>query len=116
MEHLNRELKSDVSALGTGKTEQAIVCLGKAIGTVEPVLRQFDKINGIQEHNTRHKRTSTKTELIKVVNAILNNELLSEKTTRKYTSFPNPHSLLHKQTESELIKWIKSHIPTSVQS
>ena len=54
MEHLNRTLKSGIGALGSNKTEGAIVRLSKAIGTISPVLENFDD-NGIHHHHTRGK-------------------------------------------------------------
>lgn len=57
MEHLNRELKSAIASC-SGKTEEGILRLGKAIGTVAPVLQHFDEIGNIKHHETRHKATT----------------------------------------------------------
>ena len=47
-EHLNRVVKDAIRGLGANKTEKAITRAGKALGTLEPVLRQFDAENGLQ--------------------------------------------------------------------
>ena len=111
MEHLNRELKKGISALGSGKTQDTIIRLGKALGTVSPILCQFDEIGGIKHHNTRHKLSSMKQHLIEVVNTISNYKVLTYKQGRRYSSFPAPKSLLHKKQENELVNWIKTHVP-----
>ena len=64
MEHLNKELKKGISALGSGKTEDTIIRLGKALGTVGPLVNNFDEVNGIKHHKTRHKPLSMKQDLI----------------------------------------------------
>ena len=43
MEHLNRILKTSIQNLGANKTPNAIINLGKALGTLEPVLANFDE-------------------------------------------------------------------------
>ena len=47
MEHLNRVVKECIKCLGANKTEGAIVRVGKALGTVVPVLDQFDLENDV---------------------------------------------------------------------
>ena len=47
MEHLTAIAKGAINNLGAGKTEKAVVRLGKAIGTISPVLTQFDEDNGL---------------------------------------------------------------------
>ena len=49
-----------------------------------------------------------KQDLIQVIK-ITKYNMLTHIPNRKYESFPNPKSLLHKDTE--LLRWIKTHIP-----
>ena len=58
MEHLNRVAKECISHLGAGKTPKAISRVGKAIGTIAPVLDQFDIINSIKKVSGTHKPPS----------------------------------------------------------
>ena len=98
MEHLNRELKSGIAS-GSGKTEEAILRLGKAIGTVAPALQHFDEIGNIKHHKTRHKATSMKNDLLKVVKHLNQYKVFQSMSGRRFPSFPNQKSLLHKQKD-----------------
>ena len=42
MEHLNRVIKEGVGTLGLNKCESTIIHLGKAIRSLESVVKQFD--------------------------------------------------------------------------
>ena len=57
-EHLNKIIKDAIRGLGANKTEAAIVYAGKALGTLEPVLRQFDAENKIKNPSGAHKPPS----------------------------------------------------------
>ena len=48
-EHLNRVCKDAMHGLGANQTEKAMVRVGKALGTLSPVLDQFDKENDVHE-------------------------------------------------------------------
>lgn len=54
-EHLNRVVKDAIRGLGANKTEPAILHVGKALGTLEPVLRQFDAENKVKKPSGTHK-------------------------------------------------------------
>ncbi len=110
MEHLNKILKNGIGALASNKTEESIVRLGKAIGTVAPVLQNFDAITGIQHHQTRHKPSSMKKDIMKVVESLHRTKIFSSTPGRKFPTFPNPKSLLHKQSSDEIISWIQTHV------
>ncbi|XP_019861291.1 PREDICTED: uncharacterized protein LOC109589693 [Amphimedon queenslandica] len=109
MEHLNREVKSCIAFLQSNKSEQAIVRIGKAIGTLAPVLEQFDSINDIETHHTRHKTASMKKDILHVVDHINTCNVFSEIPGRKLNCFLNISSLLHKKSKTELISYIKTH-------
>ena len=110
MEHLNRELKSGIADLGSGKTEKAILRLGKAIGTVAPVLHQFEEVGNVKRHETRHKAAAMKNDLLKIVNHINQYKVFSNIPGRSLPSFPRQKSLLHKQGEDQIFCWMKTHI------
>ena len=48
MEHLNRTIKSGITALGPNKREATIVRLGKAIGVIDPTVNHFDEFMASQ--------------------------------------------------------------------
>ena len=57
MEHLNRVCKDCIHGLRANKTEAAITRVGKALGTIAPVITKFDQDNGVRETsgNTRNQ-------------------------------------------------------------
>ena len=111
IEHLNRELKNCINP-GSVKKENAVVQVGKAIGTIAPVLQQYDKENHIKSHYTRHKSSDFTKDLQQIVNNLQKESVFKNIEKRKHSTFPNPKSLLHVK-EKELIPWIEGHIESS---
>ena len=70
MEHLNRKLKECIAATRASKTNQTIGWLAKALGTIAPLLHQFDTVNGVKHHHTRHTPASMQQDMVQVVNHI----------------------------------------------
>ena len=56
--HGNAIVKGCVMALGTNKTEAAIQLTTKALGTIVPVLDQFDTEKSVSIQTGAHKRAS----------------------------------------------------------
>ena len=48
-EHLNSVVKDFIRGLGANKTEDAIMRIGKALGTPFPVIENFDEENNITQ-------------------------------------------------------------------
>ena len=49
LEHLNCLCKDSIKGLQANKTKEAIVRNGKVLGTLEPLLKQFDKDNSVSQ-------------------------------------------------------------------
>ena len=112
MEHLNRSVKSGIAALGPNKCETTIIRLGKAIGTIDPIINQFDKVNDILNSRTRHKLASMTKDVKRLANDMKKNKILTCTAHRKYmTNFPKSRSLIHKKAEPELLQWAITHLP-----
>ncbi len=60
MEHLNRSVKEAVHYLGSNKTETSIQRIAKAIGTILPILDQFDNDNKVPCTSSKHARPEKK--------------------------------------------------------
>ena len=54
MEHLNRLVKEAIRNLGANKTENVITGIGRVIGTIAPVLQQFDQENEVASTSGAH--------------------------------------------------------------
>ena len=83
MEHLNGDAKSCIAALQSNKSEEAIIRIGKAI--------------------------TMKKDVLQVVHHINKCNILADIPGRKFPTFTNIISMLHKTSETELISWIKTH-------
>ncbi len=110
MEHLNRILKNGIESLASNKNEKPILTLGKAIGTIGPVLSNFDTINDVDHHKTRHKPDAMKKEILKVTSCIHKLKLFHSTPGRQFPTFPNPRSLVHKSSKDKLNTWIETHL------
>ena len=58
LEHLNRLCKESIKGLQVNKTKEAIVRNSKALGTLEPLLAQFDNDNNVSQPNGAHQSPS----------------------------------------------------------
>ena len=54
MEHLNRTVKECIKSLGANQTDTAILKVSRALGTLLPVLNNFDSVNNVPEVSGIH--------------------------------------------------------------
>ena len=97
-EHLNRVIKDAIRDLGANKTEVAIVCPGKALGTLDPVLRKFDAENNVKKPSGAHKPPSAAKDTQVIIEQLLKTDIFTEKVlpnARLHASFPIPKDFLH---------------------
>ena len=92
MEHLNRVAKECISHLGAGKTPKAISRVGKAIGTIAPVLDQFD-INSIKKVSGTHKPPSHSKDMNVILKFLIQQKVFTHIPNRAHHSFPKPRNL-----------------------
>jgi len=57
-EHLNRLCKNSITHLGANKTESAICQVAQALGTIQPILSNFDCDNAVKANSSLHPETS----------------------------------------------------------
>ncbi len=63
LEHLNRLCRYSVRNLQVNKTEKAIVRVGKTLGTIAPVLDNYDNVNNVTHPSGHHKEPSSKKDI-----------------------------------------------------
>ena len=102
LEHLNRICKTAIKGLGANKTEKSIIRIGKALGTIAPVLDNFDHISGVSEVSGQHHVASAEDDLKLLLDVLKNVAPFSNQPKRKYHSFPKPRDPLHAITKKEL--------------
>ena len=112
IEHLNRLLKDAIKGLGPNKTEKCIIRVGKALGTINPVLHQFDVSNGILTPSGHHAILSEEKDLILLVKELSQTiSVFKICPGRKHRSFPTLLcSMLQHMKYADIIAWIITHI------
>ena len=110
MEHLNRVVKESIKGLGANKTGPAITRIGKALGTIVPVLSNFDRDNGVAHLSGAHQVASTKKDMETIIKELDKAKVFSEINGRSHSSFKNPVDHLHRKPIEELHTWISDHV------
>ena len=88
-------IKDAIHGLGANKTEPAIVHAEKALGTLEPVLHQFDLENKVKKPSGVHKPPSSQMDSQKIIEQLLKTDIFTEKIPCYHISFPKPKYFLH---------------------
>jgi len=106
MEHLNRLAKDAIRSQGANKTNRAISRVGKAVGTLAPVLNQFDKDNCVATPSGKHSRANAKTDISVVVSELIKSDAFVKRAGRKHNTFSHPKNVLHLKARDELLTWM----------
>ena len=108
MEHLNRIVKEAVKGLGSNKTAEAICRVARALGTIAPVLDNFDTVNNTAHQHSSHSVVSADRDIQVVVKDLLKYNIFECVEPRSHTTYSNPKDVL---SCMNLHDWIKSKIP-----
>ncbi len=109
-EHLNRVCKEAVRGLRANKTEKAITKIGKTLGTVVPVLDNYDTENGVTHVSGAHKVPSSGKDVNMIIEHLLKKKIFSINQGRCHSCFSTPRDVLHVLDKDTLMKWIIDHI------
>lgn len=110
MEHLNRLCKEAIAGLRANQHERAVIRVGKAIGTLYPVVEQFDKVNSVASISGAHfKPVSAKDLQCAIVALTKRVHAFKFIPGRQHKSFKNHKPLLQQKPE-DLIGWMNGHI------
>ena len=112
MEHLNRLAKGAMKNLGANKTEKAISRVGRALGTLGPLLDHFDGENAIIPVSGAHCRASTDKDRNIIVGELVRTKVFTTVTGRKHQTFPHPRDVLHAKTREEILQWMTTRLRT----
>ena len=92
-----------VSFYNVNKTERAIERVGKAIGTIAPLLQHFDMETNIKQVSGTHKGANMDKYTELVVNELLKHEIFFG---RKHRTFSSPKDLLRAKYLDDLQEWM----------
>ena len=113
MEHLNKIAKEAILFQGANKTTKAMLRIGHTIGTLSPVLDQFDAQNKVSSTNSIHARPDSRNDVHTVVNELIKSHSFTMEKGRKHKQFPNPKNLLKTKDKEELLAWLITKLPRS---
>ena len=115
MEHLNKIAKGCIGFLGCNKSQAAIQRIGCAIGTLSPILENFDSSNKVGSTSGKRKKPGAYKDVKLVVEELVKAKSFAmQRKERRHKHFPHPKDLLHAKERSELIEWIIGKLPTSL--
>ena len=106
MEHLNRLVKEAIRNLGANKTEKAITRIGRAIGSIAPVLQQFGQKNALAPTSGAHRMVRFEKYRNIIVRERVKYGVFDTVSGRKHNAFTNPRHVLHAKEGTNLLKWM----------
>ena len=111
LEHLNRMCKYAISDLGVNKTETAIKRVGNALGTLSPVLQQFDLDNRLSYMCSTHHVPKSEKDRDRIIFHLQQCDVFSSHDSRAHhQSFPKPRDVLHDFDQEKLRQWIAQYV------
>lgn len=110
MEHMNRICKTYIRGLGANKTPESISRIANALGTVVPVLDNFDDDNNVPKTSGNHNIRNSEKDLKILIDVLKEASVFCDKGKRSHASCPNPRNPLHVITQTELTEWMIKHI------
>lgn len=110
MEHLNRICKTAIRGLGSNKTPDCIQRIGNALGTIVPVLENFDEDNKVPQNSGNHNALKAEKDLKVVMDVLMEASIFTDEGERSYSCFPKPRNPLHSISYNDLTEWIIKHI------
>ena len=112
MEHLNRNCKTAVGALGANVTKKSLIRTGKCIGTLMKALSNFDSETELKNPTGTHSLARDEQDIAKIVKQLEEVEVFKNTSiSRTHRSFPSlPKSVYGKLTKKKLISWMQDTI------
>ena len=115
-EHLNRLCKTSITNLQANKTTNSMCRVARALGTIYPVLDNFDKGNNVTKSSSTHREPNSSEDFKAVLDCLNRFDVFNDSHSRKHQSFPKPRDPLHAKLHEDIVAWIKDHIKYYVDS
>ena len=111
MEHFNRICKEAIRGLGVNKTDRAISRVAKSLGTLSPVLDQYDLVKNVPDTSSIHKAPISRKDRDMLFKKLIQSDIFTEyAVSSTHPSFSRPHKLFYVRDFSALTKWMENHI------
>lgn len=109
-EHLNRLVKTSITQLQANKTTRSMERVARALGTVYPILHNFDKDNHVAEPSASHKEVKSFQDFKSVLSCLNKASVFTNIPGRKYNTILKPRDPLHAMSQEDIQEWVKKHI------
>ena len=107
-EHVVKLIKGLITNMGPNLTEKALQRAARSVSTLHRVCKQFDSESNVPATTSAHSSRSDRTDIQKVVSAVMKNNLLTVVCDRQHSNFKtmrlNP---LWNWKPKDAIKWIE---------
>ncbi len=110
MEHLNRIAKGAIHNLKSNKTMRSISRVGRAIGTLAPLMEMFDEENSVPSTSSKYRKPSAEKDVYTIVEQLMKHEVFSIEPGRKLKHFKNPKDLFSTASNKDLLDWMVSRL------
>ena len=108
MEHLNRECKNALSALGSNMTDHPVKHVGKCIGKVVSILHHIDQANAILYQSGCNPHHYLSEDIKKIIQLLTTSCVSTVQEGRYHCTFPNfKNNLMSMLSKSSLKQWMQ---------
>lgn len=106
-EHVVKLIKTVISNMGANLTEKALQRAARSVSTLHSVCKQFDSESKVPVTSSAHSVRSDKSDIQKVVSAVLSNDILTKISGRHHSNFRNMRlNPLWSWKKDDTITWI----------
>lgn len=109
-EHLNHLCKTCITNLQANKTEGSMSRVAKALGTIHPVLHEFDIDNSVCKTTSTHREVKHTKDLKMVVDLLQKISVFNKNSERRHNSFSKPRDPLRAMSPEDTVEWIEDHM------
>ena len=88
-EHINRLVKYIIQNMGSNLTEKSLQRAARSVSTLHSICQVFDVQSGVPHGTVAHSTRSDTQDIVKVVNTVIQNQLLVPVPGRKHSVFQN---------------------------
>ena len=111
MEHLNRTVKSVLGHQGSNLTPKTIHRIGKCVGPLLNVCKQFDAISSVRQPSGKHTRASHEKDLKRIVNQLQSSDVFTKCPGRKHNEFKSVMgSIIERMDKNDFCSWLQNHL------
>ena len=104
-EHLNHVCKEAIRGLGVNKTDKAISRVSKSLGTLSPILDQFDEVNDVHNSSSIHSAPSSVKDRDMIIKELLQSHIFTEYSVlRTHPAFPQTCKMFYVRDFFQLTK------------